>query len=222
MRLALSGHVKTRSVGVGELTKVDQLKERLPEMSSGDRRLILKLLEKYYAAAEQHEWAYWEVAECLDHVRETGVYHYWGTLEKAWKELFGISRARGYQLLEAREVYLLAPTIVDKCQLKNESICREVAKVETEQQRADVIAGIGKVCEVDGTEPTASLARRVRQELFPSNSKADPIEKLLASVDALRKRVEGLAEKHRPDSQSWDTALGHLEGMRQAFERLGK
>lgn len=210
-------------VTVGELTKND-----LPEMDNRDRRVVLKLLEQFAAAKKSGEAAYWEIARCCDHVRQTGVYSYWGTLEEAWKQLFGISGRRGYQLVEALEVRGLLCTVVQKDNpfyqlFQEERICREITKVPTEQQRADVIAGLAKVVEVDQKPPTASMAAAVRRELHPDGKLAvDPLASILKTVEGLRKRVETLAEKHRPESQSWDTALGHLEGMRQAFERLGK
>ena len=54
------------------------------------------------------------------------------------------------------------------------------------------------------------------------STSATHLKGLIATIDTVRCRIDELKKEHRPDSQSWQTALDSLDEARKAFARLAR
>jgi len=120
-----------------------------------------KRLAEYEATIHQGLNSWMEVSNAMIKIHDDQLYREKAeTFEAYCKSEFGLSRARAYQLIESGKTVEILSTIVDIPAPANEGIARELAKVETDEAKADVWV---KACETapkakDGTpKPTASF-----------------------------------------------------------------
>lgn len=116
---------------------------------------------------------------------------------------------------------------------KTEAVARELAKVDGPQAKADVWVKANEGCK---GSPTAARVAKIRKAMFPpspgDNGTVPPetakstsgshLKGLIATIDTVRCRIDDLKKEHRPESQSWQTALDSLDEARKAFARLAR
>lgn len=113
----------------------------------------------------------------------------------------------------------------------SERVAREIAKVESETDRADLwveaCSTATKHKQTGLPNPTASHVARTRREMFGQGprskaSEIDQVRALMKKVNAVQDAIADLQPAYRSESASWQTALEALEFGRKALERLTK
>jgi len=116
----------------------------------------------------------------------------------------------------------------DKTSLpKNEAIAREIAKVESPEQRATLWAASHKGRQEK--DVTAAHVAKKRRDLFPEPQSdtvtVEPIEAIkswIKKIDAIRRDIDDVQPLYKTESKEWQTALDELDEGRKALARLVK
>ena len=208
-----------------------------------------KQLDQLEATVDAFQVAYMDAGQALMVIRDKKLWRYVAkTFEEYAKQRFTYSRQHSYRLIEAYKAVrdtedILSPSGLQKLESpRTERVARELAKAESPEKRADLWSAVHK--ENQGKSPgliSAALVAKVRKWLFPvstsDNGKAPPkvakaepklstsithLNGLIATIDTVRCRIDDLKKEHRPESQSWQTALDSLDEARKAFARLAR
>lgn len=124
------------------------------------------------------------------------------------KDEFGINKSRVWQLIDSCKAADEVSTIVDTPTPQSEGVAREIAKVESEQERADLWAKATETA-ADNT-PTAAHVAKTRKAMFqPEESNGEP------EADEPEPLWQQFAAKHAD-------ALKHLTQAMKAIKWIEK
>lgn len=123
---------------------------------------------------------------------------------------------------DVKEVLVLVDKTVNKMGTvvpKSEAVAREIAKIETETERADL--WVKSVETAPQHEPTAAHVAKTRKEMFPNEKPAEKtsseiIKVLINRIDAIRLAIDGLPE-NVASVTGCQTALDRLNDARKAL-----
>ena len=126
-----------------------------------------KHLAAYETIVHQGLDGWVEVTVALLEIRDRNLWIGKGNTFLAYcKAEFDISRTRVYQLIESCKAAKDVSTIVDCPAPRNEGVARELSKVKTEQERADLWTASNKTAPANKS-PTAAHVAKTRREMFP-------------------------------------------------------
>ena len=165
-------------------------------------------LAEYEATIRNGLNSWLDVSYAMIAIHDKGLYRDKAkTFEGYCKAEFGLTRQRVYQLIESRKAVSVLSTIVDIPPPANEGIARELAKVETDEAKADIWVRANETAPKDKKtgEPrvTAAHLAKTRKaalgEGAPEPSctpqSAEPPNEFAVELDELSARFRVLAEQ---------------------------
>lgn len=202
-------------------------------------------------AIEQEEKSFFVQGMCLYKIREEGWWqNKYETFNACCKTEFGRGENWAYKQIKAYEVVAdvngLEIEFVNEVgeadctivQIENEAQARELSRLDSMQDRANVISAAAKTAKLKDGKPviTAAAIRKAAAESNGPPKKKKPAPKKPAEevtgqqwckyqVEQVKSQIKGMdvwRKKHQVDNENWAKVDEHLSCLYDAFKALGR